>query len=401
MSRRPVATGRSRTGPSGDSIRRVAPGRALPCAGEANSLQPGPVRLGALLCATLMGSALVSAAGPVRGSARSMPPALAQFLRQTVALDSGQIIAVSGGEAVVKALAPADHREIAVFGIVRIAVPRSFYVDRATDFPSALTAPSRLRSGLFSDPAVESDVAAFSLPDDDVRDLTECRVGSCNVKLPIAAMRYLHAHVDPASPSADSIASAYFRARLVDYVSAYRARGDSALIAYDDQRPSAAAAQVFAGMLSRSPYMYQYAPSLERYLENYPGDRPVGARDVFYWSEDDLPGLKPTLTITHEVVYAPPELPGSTLIASKLLYADHYLDGALDLTAVVDQPADSAGEPGGVYVLLLHRLHFDNLPSGGLINVRGKVVAKLSDRTRTALRDAKMQSEQAYLRTLH
>jgi len=345
--------------------------------------------------------ALLSASLPGQSPAQGMPPSLSQFLGQTIALNRDEVDAADSGVAVVKVLAPADHREIAVFGIVRIAVPRSFYVDRATDFPSALAAPSRLRSGLFSDPAVESDVAAFSLPHDDVRDLTGCRVGSCNVKLPVAAMRYLHAHVDPASPSGDSIASAYFRARLVDYVSAYRARGDSALIAYDDQRPSAAAAQVFAGMLSRSPYMYQYAPSLERYLENYPGHRPAGARDVFYWSEDDLPGLKPTLTITHEVVYTPPELPGSTLIASKLLYADHYLDGALDLTAVVDQPADSAGQSGGVYVLLLHRLHFDNLPSGGLINVRGKVVAKLSDRTRTTLRDAKVQSEQAYLRTLH
>ena len=344
---------------------------------------------------------LASAAVPVRGSAQGMPPSLAQFLRQVVALDSDQITAVSGGQPVVKVLEPPDRREVAVFGIVRIAVPRSFYLDRATDFPSALTAPSRLRFGLFSDPAVESDVAAFSLPEEDVRDLTGCRVGSCNVKLPIAAMRYLHAHIDPASPSADSIASAYFRARLVDYISAYRARGDSALIAYDDERPSAAAAQVFAEMLSRSPYMYQYAPSLERYLEDYPADRPPAAREVFYWSEDDLPGLKPTLTITHEVVYTPPELPGCTLIASKLLYADHYLDGGLDLTAVVDPSGEPAADSGGLYLLVLHRLHFDNLPSGGLINVRGKVVAKLSDRTRTALREAKMQSEQAYIGTLH
>lgn len=66
-------------------------------------------------------------------------------------------------------------------------------------------------------------------------------------------------------------------------------------------------------------------------------------------------------------------MPGCTLIAAKLLYADHYLDGALDLTAVVDQAGDQAAGPAGLYLVLLRRLHFDDLPSGGLMNVRGRV----------------------------
>ncbi len=93
-------------------------------------------------------------------------------------------------------------------------------------------------------------------------------------------------------------------------------------------------------------------------------------------------------------MYAPPELPGSTLIASKLLYADHYLDGALGLTAVVDQAGDQANP--GIYLVVLRRLHFDDLPSGGLIDVRGKVIGKLRERTASVLSDAKTRSEEAY-----
>jgi len=96
-------------------------------------------------------------------------------------------------------------------------------------------------------------------------------------------------------------------------------------------------------------------------------------------------------------VYAPPELPGCTLIVAKQLYADHYFDGAIDVMAVVDQagPPGAPGQPG-VYLVILRRLHFDELPSGGLINVRGKVIGKLRGAMRTSLGDAKTVSERAY-----
>jgi hypothetical protein len=102
------------------------------------------------------------------------------------------------------------------------------------------------------------------------------------------------------------------------------------------------------------------------------------------------------LSITHEVVYAPAELTGTTFIASKQLYCDHYLDGALDLLAVVERAGATAPDSAGIYLMLLRRLHFDDLPSGGIINVKGKVIGKTRDRTLGFLRDTKKASEQAY-----
>lgn len=331
-----------------------------------------------------------------RGEAQRPPPTLTAFLEQTIALDQGDMRAVTSGTAVVKVLQTSDEREIAVFGVVRIDVPRSFYVHSVTDFPASLRNPSRLAFALFSDPAAMADVQAVSVPHDDVQDVARCRPGACQIKLSAADITHLRATVDFGSPAADSVVSAYFRERMTEYVNAYRAQGDSALIVYGDQEPTAAAGQVFQLMLSRSPYMYQYAPSLERYLVSYPRDRPAGLFEVLFWAEDNLPGLKPTVTITHEVVYAPPELPGSTLIASKLLYAAHYLDGALDLTAVVDQTGDQGADAAGIYLVLLRHWHFDELPSGGLLNVRGRVIGKLRDQTTASLRDAKASSERAY-----
>jgi hypothetical protein len=326
-----------------------------------------------------------------------MPSSLRQFLADSIGLSQGQLRAVGQGAPAAKALKPSDHREVAVFGIIRIDVPRTFYVRAATDFPTSLRMPSRLEVGLFSDPPRKADIAALSIPHADVHDLAQCRPGSCDLKLPVEAIAALRQRVAAAPPgAADSIVNAYFRDRALQYVTGYRARGNAALVVYDDQQSAVSAAQVFDAILSRSSYMYDYAPSLEAYLKDYPNARPADLSEVLFWSEDDLPGLKPTLTITHEVIYSPPELSGKTLIASKLLYADHYLDGALEVTVVVDQARGQPPQPDGIYLAVLNRLHFDHLPSGWPLNVRGRVIAKLRDRMASVLRETKRQSEEAY-----
>jgi len=348
---------------------------------------------------------LLGAVSPSAGAGQGMPPPrppppLTQFLQHTIGFTPDQVAAVTRGEPVVKALDPADHREVAVFGIVRVDVPRAFYVRAAADFPTSLRSPSRPRFALFSDPAVAADVATLSLPHDDIQELAHCRAGSCKLKLSAQAVADLGAGFDPDARDADSLVNTNVRQRVLDYATAYRARGNAALVVYVDQQAAESAAAILDSLLSRSPYLYQHAPSLERYLKHYPQDRPDSTREALFWSQDDLPSLKPTLTITHAIVYSPPELPGSTFLVAKQLYADHYLDGGLDVTVVLDAAGNeaAAGRQSGCYVVLLHRLHFDELPSGGLVNVRGKVIGKLRDETLSFLRDAKSDNERAWTR---
>jgi hypothetical protein len=230
-------------------------------------------------------------------------------------------------------------------------------------------------------------MAGFSLLPDDVEELRRCSPGECKVKLSAEAMTTLRASVD-GRRGGDAVANELFRADLAAYVDAYRSKGDSALIVYADRSDHASAAQVFTAMLARWPYVYQYTPSLELYLRNYPHDRPAGVREAVVWTEDELPGLRPTLTVSHRMIYSPPEVPGATVIASKLLYANHYLDGGLDVTALVEQDAR---------IFLVHstHLHLDNLPSGPL-NVRGRVTDGVRDWLAAGLRATKARLEQVY-----
>jgi hypothetical protein len=105
---------------------------------------------------------------------------------------------------------------------------------------------------------------------------------------------------------------------------------------------------------------------------------PAGAVEVLFWSEDVMPRLRPILSVTHLVVFTPPELPGMTLAASKQIYANHYFEAAVDLTAILDR------NPGS-YLVVLRRFRFDNLP-GGILNIRGRAISALRDQLALDLR---------------
>src|SRR5438093_12889354 len=158
---------------------------------------------------------------------------------------------------------------------------------------------------------------------------------------------------------------------MVEYVTDYRRLGDSAMAIYDDRgNLTVRSSEAFAAQLAESPYVYQTVPSLQTYFASYPrGALPAGAAEIVFWSEDVLPRLRPILSVTHLVVYTPPELPTVTLAAAKQIYADHYFETAVDLTCVVDRPP-------GYYILVLRRYRFDNLPVCILI-IRGRSIVAL------------------------
>ena len=322
---------------------------------------------------------------PQAPQAPEPPPALVRFLRESIQLTPDQLAAATRGGTVVKVLDTRERRDIAVFGITTVAESRAAYVARVRDAKNWLRTPTRSRFGLFSDPAIPADVQAFTISQRDADEMKDCKPGDCVVKLPATDMQRVHAEANWAAPDLVAQLSAYGRRRLIEYITDYRARGDSALAIYDD-RGNVHASDAFAALLAESPYVYQTVPSLQRYLASYPRTTLADAGEVLFWSEDVLPHLRPILSVTHQVVFTPPELPGMTLIAAKQIYADHYFEAAVDLTSIVDGQGQG-GRPAS-YLLIFRRYRFDNLP-GGLLNIRGKAVGALRD-----LLQADLQREQ-------
>ena len=334
---------------------------------------------------TVLIGCIASAGVAAPASGQQRPATLTEFLQRRIGLDSAQLAAVDQGRAVVKVLDTQDKRDVAVFAIITADVPREVYVQRVQDFQTSLRTPTRTQFGIFSDPAAAADLAALTVDNRDIADLKDCRPGDCKVKLPATEMRRIREEVDWKAGDVQAQVDAYARRRLLEYVSDYRTRGDTAMVVYDD-RGNVRASHAFAALLGQSAYVYEYAPSFHKYLATYPHGKLDGLTEVLFWSDEALPRLKPILSITHLAVYAPPELPGATLVAAKQIYADHYFEAAFELLTVIDRQR-SAGEPG-IYLVLLRRFRFDDLPSGGLINIRGKVIGKLRDQARADLERA-------------
>lgn len=334
---------------------------------------------------------LACAAMAAPAYAQQTPALLAQFLRQRIGLSDAQITGLEQGQPVVSVLETQKKEDVAVFGIITINQAREAYVERAQDLTHFLRTPSRVAFGVFSRPPTLADVQAVAIDSQDVADLPRCRVGECRLKLPAVVMDEVRRSVNWNAPDTRAQVNTYARRRLVEYAADYLARGDSAMVVYDD-RGHRDASEAFASLLAESPYVFQHVPTLHRYLGSYPRGRLDGVTDVLYWSMDAVPSLRPILSVNHLTVYSPPELPGTTLFANKQIFADHYFEALFDLTTVIDRPAAPSGQ--GIYFLVIRRYRFDRMPSVAMVSLKGKVEGKLKDQLRQDLEHEKRSAEQ-------
>ena len=314
----------------------------------------------------------------------------AALLRHGVRLDDAESARVERGELSVQVVPTQDQRDVALIGVIRLGVSRDAYLRRVQDFRSWLRTPTRTRLGLFSDPAVPGDVANLEVARDDAKDLRNCRPGDCTTKLPAMEMQRVQGAVDWSANDAQAQVTALARQRMVQYVEQYRDHGNASMPVYDD-RPSVRASDAFIAVLSQSAYLNQAAPALAGYFKTFPRGRPAGISDVLYWSEDAVARLRPILSITHAVVYTPPELAGTTIVASKQIYANHYFEAALEVVNVTDR--EVGGEPAAIYLVVERRYRFDNLPKGGILNIRGRAVNGLRDQLEDDLRRERSVAE--------
>lgn len=341
------------------------------------------LKQGIAICATLACSGLGGTA-----FAQNAVPQLDDYLRSTIKLSANQIADARKGRVVSKLLPTDINRDVAVFGIVGIHVARDAYVARLHDVKS-LIATRAQQFGIIGDPTTAADLQGMAVDPSEWRDLKSCRVSDCDFKLPASSMRQFAQAVSWDSPNAQNQVDSVMRSTMEALVTAYRARGNSAMPRYDDTH-GVQASDAFAALLGQSHFLPQFAPAFRNFLANYPADRPEGALDVMYWSMDKITHLRPTLTLNQMIVYTPAT--GMPLIARKQIYADHYFEAALAVSAIFDAP-DLAGGPG-IYLVTVRRYRFDSLP-GGIFNIRGRARSALQKSLVSELERERQSTEAA------
>ena len=335
----------------------------------------------ALLYATLAAS---------RAPAQARWANLDDFLTRGIQLSTQEMAALGRGETIARVLPTGDGRDVAVFGAVQMSVSRAFFTDRQRDATRALKTATRTRMQRFSEPAVTGDVQLIEISNDDLKELRDCRPNDCNFKLPATDMQRFRAAM-ASGTDAKSRASAYAAGRMVEYVNDYRARGNAAMLVFDD-RGGVRSSDALIGLMRDSSHVFSAVPSLGRHLVDYPRSSLPGATEVIFWSRDEMPHLRPVLRITHQTIYSPPDRSDLTLVVSKQIYANHYFEAGLDVLAAVDRPS-SGGAANSITVVAIRRYRFDHLPSGGLLNLRGRVTGGLRDNVAADLKRLKRDSE--------
>jgi hypothetical protein len=288
-----------------------------------------------------------------------VPKDVADYLGTVARFPPDRITALEAGQAIVETAAD-DKGVVSIVGAVRIRTTKEhvqLYFDEYLKFEDGVMV---LRVGRFSDPPVPQDVARLELEKGDIDALRDCRPGDCSVKVG-AGIAELRAAIDWRGPDSANLVNAFVRQRLLDYVKAYREKGDAALVTYNDKSRPVSLARQWHALLASSPYFYGYAPQLKRYLEEYPRSSLEGGHDFIQWSKVDQ-GMKPVVAVTHVVLYKDPAKPDRLAVALKQIYASHYFEGAFSFATVVE-----AGPPEGPptsYVVFVNRTLTDILRGG-------------------------------------
>jgi hypothetical protein len=291
---------------------------------------------------------LALAAAPDAGDLRTL-------LEKHAGLDPKSCGRLEAGQTVSMLLNTQNPSEVACLGAVIIAVPREYFLSRFRDITEFMKSPQVLEVGRLGDPPSVSDLAKLTLTSTDIVALTRCRPGNCNLKLSKQMMEEIARGIrgsNAASGPVDSV----FRAVLIDYVTRYLSEGDAALACYADSVPPICLAKETGALLEEFSLMRDYAPALYEYLAA-PRQGPVqGMEDLLYWSEKKIGPLKPVVSVTQVTIHSEQrEGTAWSFIASKQIYASHYLRGSLGLTILVDAGRDK------VLMLYVNRSRADGL----------------------------------------
>jgi hypothetical protein len=264
---------------------------------------------------------------------------LEDYFQTVVGLTAAERQQLRNGRPVTRLLDADPKAEVALFGAIWINAAPQRYVQAVRDIESFERGDSFIKTKRISSPPRIEDFAELKLTEDDFKDLRNCKVGDCELKLDQAAIDQIRKEVDWTKPTAKTFTDQMFRQRALDYVKGYLESGNGGLAIYRDKSRPTFVADELKSMVDRMPELTTYLPELRRYLLDYPRGTISGASEFLYWQEAIF-GLKPTVRINHVVIREGAE---ETVIASKMLYASHYFWTALELRVLIPDPSRGSG----------------------------------------------------------
>ena len=301
----------------------------------------------------LMAAGILSAAGIAAEPGVAHPFA---FFEPTVRVSAVERSALDAGEVVARVL-PSDDGQIAFFAAARLTAGPGALIEWTRAIDKLKSGPMVLAVGRFSDTIADDDLDALSLEKGEIDALQRWRGTSCDFKLAASEIAQMQEALRLAGANWREAAEREFRRILIARVRLHRDRGLLALPRYADHGGRMSVGEAFSAMTARSPFLTQAIPDVINALVT-PPRLPVPARDAFYyWSRERFGKGKTVVTITYVRLLRSEKVPQAITVSTQL-YASHYIDGALSVTAVACEPRASC------YLAYVNRTRVDLL--GGL-----------------------------------
>lgn len=296
--------------------------------------------------------------------AQSPLPQPSTFLRKELGITPYELIGLEKGEILVELPKPSEPREVAAFAIMRLDVPAEFFIERVRDIVTFKKSDNVLQIGKFNNPPRLEDLAGLTIDPVDIESIKRCRVNRCEVKMSARQIERFQKEVNWSAPDYRDRATRLTHQMLLESVESYLREGNRSLGEYNDKSYVVRLADEFHGLLQPAPYMYEYTPEFQKYLEEFPYSPPEGldgaqgVEDFVYWSKEKF-GLKPVISLTHVTIYRRPTPNGTDVfIASKGIYATHYFEASLGLTGFFQS---QASQPSRSYLIYINRSRADAL----------------------------------------
>ncbi len=308
----------------------------------------------------------------VDGRAQVPDQILEDALTARAAFEPKDFSSLEQGEVVVKLLPVKDRREVAICGVIKLPTQPESTLKSFQQVLDQINRKSVGLAGRFSTPPRLADLESLTLGKRDLSDLRQCTVGDCKLKLSAGMIERFKTEVDWNSAEHATKANQLLRQMLVDYVQQYLERGDSALIEYDDDTTQVRLAEEHQSLLTDLLYLNEADPAFAAYLKSFPSGSLPDLENRVSWANVKF-GLKPVIIVTHVAKHTS-HINNVTriLVLSKQIYADHYFDASLSLTAIV-----SNHTPSGSQSYLLYANHSR---AAGLADSFSKLKHKLVER---------------------
>jgi hypothetical protein len=312
---------------------------------------------------------------------------LRAVLKEPLQLSDADLSTLGQGQPVAKTLTSATPREMTTAGVVRIrggAMAR--FVNQFKTLEGFRTSQFVLQIEKFGETPQLSDLAKLTVDPEDIQSLRTCRVGECDVQLSADDIRRF-SQVNWKSPDAARDAAALYRAILFDHLLRYRATGTKSLLHYQDREPGVSLAQETQSLLDARPSFLDQAPALRDHMRQYPSGTDPHTEDFFYWSKEAF-GFKPVVGLNHVSAHTDAAT-GRVTILTTQIYASHYIEGSLSLTALMP---DRTSNESAFYWAYVNRARV-----GRLSGLLGKLARPIMQRrARSGLLKSLVQTKQRF-----